>query len=75
MTARKRSPWSALQPRAVMEIRSNVGLEPHAFEGWFATVGGRNGARRIGPNWDGPSMAVQLSKKPRAAVDGRAPED
>jgi len=25
---------------AVMEIRSNVGLEPHAFDGWFATAGG-----------------------------------
>jgi hypothetical protein len=36
---------------AVMEIRSNVGLEPHAFEGWFATADGTETARAAyGPN-------------------------
>jgi hypothetical protein len=25
---------------AVMEVRSNVGLEPHEFKGWFETADG-----------------------------------
>ena len=30
---------------AVMEVRSNVGLEPHEFDGWFATADGTEGRR------------------------------
>jgi hypothetical protein len=30
---------------AIMEVRSNVGLEPQAFDGWFATADGTEGRR------------------------------
>jgi hypothetical protein len=30
---------------AVMEIRSHVGIEPHAFDGWFATADGTEAQR------------------------------
>jgi hypothetical protein len=33
---------------AVMEVRSHVGIEPHAFDGWFATADG-NENRQAGP--------------------------
>jgi hypothetical protein len=30
---------------AIMEVRSHVGIEPHAFDGWFATTDGTEAAR------------------------------
>jgi hypothetical protein len=30
---------------AIMEIRNNVGLEPHAFDGWFAMADGTESRR------------------------------